>query len=58
MQEIKKLARLISDPVKIEFSDIIGRHPAIEAAVAFARKIAGTDTLVSIRGGLRLGSKG
>ena len=50
MQEIKKLARSISDPVKIDFSDIIGRHPAIEAAVAFARKIAGADTVVSIRG--------
>jgi PAS domain S-box-containing protein len=50
MQEIKKLAKSISDPVKIGFSDIIGRHPAIKAAVAFARKIAGVDTVVSIRG--------
>jgi transcriptional regulator of aroF, aroG, tyrA and aromatic amino acid transport len=50
MQEIKKLARSISDPVEIRFSDIIGRHPAIAAAVAFARKIAGTDAVVSIRG--------
>jgi transcriptional regulator of aroF, aroG, tyrA and aromatic amino acid transport len=50
MQEIKKLARSISDTDKIGFSDIIGRHPAIEAAVAFARKIASTDTVVSIRG--------
>ncbi|MGD9174329.1 MAG: sigma 54-interacting transcriptional regulator, partial [Desulfobacterales bacterium] len=50
MQEIKKLAKSISEPDKIEFSDIIGRHPSIEAAVAFARKIAGTDTVVSIRG--------
>lgn len=50
MQEIKKLAKSISEPDKIEFSDIIGCHPSIEAAVAFARKIAGTDTVVSIRG--------
>jgi transcriptional regulator of aroF, aroG, tyrA and aromatic amino acid transport len=50
MQEIKKLAQSISDPVKTGFSDIIGRHPAIETAVAFARKIAGADTVVSIRG--------
>jgi TyrR family helix-turn-helix protein/PAS domain S-box-containing protein len=50
MQEIKKLAQSISDPVKIGFSDIIGRHPTIAAAVAFARKIAGTDMVVSIRG--------
>jgi transcriptional regulator of aroF, aroG, tyrA and aromatic amino acid transport len=57
MQEIKKLARSISDPVKIDFSDIIGRHPAIEAAVAFARKIAGADTVVSIRGGSGTGKE-
>ncbi len=57
MQEIKKLARSISDPIKIGFSDIIGRHPAIEAAVAFARKIASTDTFVSIRGGSGTGKE-
>ncbi|MGD8212326.1 MAG: sigma 54-interacting transcriptional regulator [Desulfobacterales bacterium] len=57
MQEIKKLARSISDPAKIGFSDIIGSHPAIEAAVAFARKIAGTDTVVSIRGGSGTGKE-
>ena len=57
MQEIKKLARSISDPVKIGFSDIIGRHPAIEAAVGFARKIAGADTVVSIRGGSGTGKE-
>ena len=57
MQEIKKLARSISYPTKIGFSDIIGRHPAIEAAVAFARKIAGTDTVVSIRGGSGTGKE-
>ena len=57
MQEIKKLARSISDPVKIGFSDIIGRHPAIEAAVAFARKIASTNSVVSIRGGSGTGKE-
>jgi transcriptional regulator of aroF, aroG, tyrA and aromatic amino acid transport len=57
MQEIKKLARSISDPAKIAFSDIIGRHPAIEAAISFARKIAGTDTVVSIRGGSGTGKE-
>ncbi len=57
MQEIKKLARSISDPGKIGFSDIIGRHPAIEAAVGFARKIAGADTVVSIRGGSGTGKE-
>jgi transcriptional regulator of aroF, aroG, tyrA and aromatic amino acid transport len=50
MQEIKKLARSISSTDRIGFSDIIGRHPSIKAAVSFARKIADTDTVVSIRG--------
>ena len=57
MQEIKKLAKSISDPVKIGFSDIIGRHPAIKAAVAFASKIAAADTVVSIRGGSGTGKE-
>ncbi len=57
MQEIKKLARSISDPVKISFSDIIGRHPTIQAAVAFARKIVGSDMIVSIRGGSGTGKE-
>jgi transcriptional regulator with PAS, ATPase and Fis domain len=57
MQEIRKLAKSISEPVKIGFSDIIGRHPAIKAAVAFARKIVGVDTVVSIRGGSGTGKE-
>ncbi|MFO8164108.1 MAG: sigma 54-interacting transcriptional regulator [Desulfatiglandales bacterium] len=50
MQEIKKLAKSISEPSQISFSDIIGRSPAINEAIAFAQKIAGTDSVVSIRG--------
>lgn len=50
VQEIKKLAQSISDPGEIVFGDIIGRHPAITAAISFARKIAGTDSIISIRG--------
>jgi TyrR family helix-turn-helix protein len=50
MQEIKRLARSISDPESVSFGDIIGRHPAIMAAIAFAQRIAGSDSIVSIRG--------
>jgi len=50
VQEIKKLAQSISNPGDIGFSDIIGRHPAILAAISFAKKIAGTDSIISIRG--------
>jgi transcriptional regulator of aroF, aroG, tyrA and aromatic amino acid transport len=50
VQEIKKLAQSITTPGDIGFSDIIGRHPAILAAISFAKKIAGTDSIISIRG--------
>jgi transcriptional regulator of aroF, aroG, tyrA and aromatic amino acid transport len=50
MQEIRELARAISEPGKMSFSDIVGRTPLINEAIAFAQKIAATDTVVSIRG--------
>ncbi|MBR9984856.1 MAG: sigma 54-interacting transcriptional regulator [Desulfosarcina sp.] len=50
VQEIKKLAQSITTPSDIVLSDIIGRHPAIIAAITFAKKIAETDSIISIRG--------
>jgi PAS domain S-box-containing protein len=50
VQEIKKLARSISTTEEIVFGDIIGEHPAITAAISFARKIAEIDSIISIRG--------
>ena len=50
MQEIKKMARSISEPSPAEFSDIVGNNRAVTEAIAFARKIAGTDMSVSIYG--------
>ena len=50
MQEIKRLAQSISDPETVSFGDIIGRHPAVMAAIAFAQRIAGSDAIISIRG--------
>ncbi len=50
MQEIKRLAQFISDPESVSFGDIIGRHPAIMAAIAFAQRTADTDAIISIRG--------
>lgn len=50
MQEIKMLARSISEPDTVSFGDIIGRHPSIIAAIAFAQRIARSDATVSIRG--------
>lgn len=50
MQEIKMLAKSISEPSQISFSDIIGQSPAINEAISFAQKIAITDSIVSIRG--------
>ena len=50
VQEIKKLSKSIATSGSIVFSDIIGRHPSILAAITFARKIAGTNSIISIRG--------
>ncbi|MGD8845104.1 MAG: sigma 54-interacting transcriptional regulator [Desulfobacteraceae bacterium] len=57
MQEIKKLVRSISEPDKICFSDIIGDHPVILAAIAFSRRIATTDSIICIRGGSGTGKE-
>ena len=50
MQEVKQMAQTFSDPVQISFSDIIGNNPTIKAAIAFAQKIAATDSPVALRG--------
>ncbi len=50
MQAIKKLAKTLSEPSHISFSDIIGNHPSMQAAISFAQKIATTDAIVCIRG--------
>jgi PAS domain S-box-containing protein len=50
IQEIKMLAQSISEPETVGVGDIIGRHPSITAAIAFAQRIAGSDATVSIRG--------
>jgi PAS domain S-box-containing protein len=50
VKEIKKLAQCLSEPKCINFSDIIGNHQAITTAIAFAQKIAVTDTIVTIQG--------
>ena len=50
MKEIKLLAQSISHPPQITFSDFIGKHYAIQQAIAFAQKIAKTDSIVCIRG--------
>ncbi len=50
MKEIKRLAQSITDPESFSFSDIIGQHPAITAAIAFGQKIAATNSIISIRG--------
>lgn len=50
MQEIKKLARSISEESTVSFSDIIGCNQNIKEAIAFAEKIAATDLSISIYG--------
>jgi transcriptional regulator of aroF, aroG, tyrA and aromatic amino acid transport len=50
MKDVTALAQAVNHPTEITFSDFYGRSPAIQAAVAFAQKIAKTDAIVSIRG--------
>ncbi len=50
VREIKALARSITDPGQINFSDIVGQNPALVEAIAFAQKIAGTDAIISLHG--------
>ncbi len=50
VHEIRLLAQSLSLPARITFNDFIGESPIIKDALAFAQKIAGTDSIVSIRG--------
>ena len=50
VRELKKLANCLSELDDISFTDIIGEHQIIREAVAFAKKIAETDAVVSIIG--------
>ena len=50
MREIRMLARSISEPAQIGFSDIVGQDQAINNLIAYAQLIAATDSIVCIRG--------
>jgi len=50
MQEIRMLARSISEPIQISFSDIVGQDQAINNLIGYAQLIAATDSIVCIRG--------
>lgn len=50
MKEIKELAEAVKNPTRITFSDILGKSPSITSAVAFARQVSRSNSIVSIRG--------
>jgi transcriptional regulator of aroF, aroG, tyrA and aromatic amino acid transport len=50
MQEIRMLARSISEPAQIGFPDIVGQDQAINNLIAYAQLVAATDSVVCIRG--------
>lgn len=50
MQEIRMLAKSISEPVQISFSDIVGQNQSINNLISYAQLIAATDSIVCIRG--------
>ncbi len=50
MKEIRQLAKSLSEPAHIAFSDIVGKSEPIQDAISFAQRIAGAEAIVSIRG--------
>lgn len=50
MKAIKALVEEVSQPEKISFDAFVGSTPSVKLAIIFARKIASTPSIVSIRG--------
>jgi len=50
MREVKALSSAVAHPSEFGFSDMIGESPALMQAIAFAQKIAATDSVVAIHG--------
>ena len=50
MREIRMLARSISEPPQIGFSDIVGQNRSINSLIGYAQRVAATDSVVCIRG--------
>lgn len=50
VKDVRLLARSLSEPGQIGFSDIIGQNEAISHAITFAERIATTTSIVSLRG--------
>ncbi|BBO66847.1 Fis family transcriptional regulator [Desulfosarcina alkanivorans] len=50
MKEIKALVEEVSQPENVSFDAFVGNTPSVIQAISFARKIAPTPSIVSIRG--------
>lgn len=50
MREIRMLARSMTEPAQVSFSDIIGQNQAINNLIAYAQLLAAADSVVCIRG--------
>ena len=50
MKAIKALVEEVSQPEKISFDAFVGSTPSVNQAISFARRIASTPSIVSIRG--------
>lgn len=50
LREVKEMVDAIATPLLITFEDVIGRSPAIDHLITFAKKIADTETIASITG--------
>ena len=50
LREVKEMVDAVATPLPITFEDVIGRSPAIDQMITFAKKIAVTETIVSLTG--------
>lgn len=50
LKEVKEMVDAVATPLDITFDDFIGRTPAIENLITYAKKIADTEAIISITG--------
>ncbi len=50
LKEVKEMVEAVETPIQVTFDDFIGESAVIRNLISFARKIAATDAIASIRG--------
>lgn len=50
LKEVREMVAAVAGPIQITFDDFLGESPVIRNVISFAKKIARTDAIASIRG--------